>query len=54
MSAKNIKEAASLVGAIAGIVVGLDKIKTTLQKWKSEYDKSITDETEKKVVPPNK
>lgn len=37
MTAKQIKELAALVGAIAGIVTGADKVKTTFQKWRLEY-----------------
>lgn len=34
---KQIKDTAALVGAVAGIIGGADKIKTIFQKWKGEY-----------------
>lgn len=35
---KNIKEAAAVVGAIAGIAVGIDKTLSIIRKWRDEYD----------------
>lgn len=37
---KNIKEAAAVVGAIAGIAVGIDKTLSIIRKWRDEYDQS--------------
>lgn len=37
ITAKQVKDVAALVGAIAGIATGIDKVKSTIQKWKYEY-----------------
>ena len=37
ITAKQIKDVAALVGAIAGIATGIDKIKTVSGKWIDEY-----------------
>ena len=41
---KNIKEAAAVVGAIAGIAVGIDKTLSIIRKWRDEYDQRRTPE----------
>jgi ADP-ribosylglycohydrolase len=37
ITAKQVKDVAALVGAIAGIATGIDKIKTVSSKWIDEY-----------------
>lgn len=37
ITAKQVKDVAALVGAIAGIATGIDKIKTVSNKWIDEY-----------------
>lgn len=49
---KQIKDTAALVGAVAGIIGGADKIKTIFQKWRAEYkekrsgDKELPEDTD--------
>ena len=33
---KHLKDVATVVASVAGIVTGIDKIKTTLEKWNGE------------------
>ena len=42
ITAKQIKDVAALVGAIAGIATGIDKTKSIYQKWKAEYKERRT------------
>lgn len=37
MKPKQVKDVATFIALVAGIVTGIDKIKTTLQKWQLEY-----------------
>ena len=37
ITAKQVKDLAALVGAVAGIVTGIEKVRGTVIKWKSEY-----------------
>ncbi len=37
ITAKQVKDIAALVGAVAGIVSGIDKTKTIAHKWLLEY-----------------
>ena len=37
LNSKNIKDTAVLVGAIAGIVTGIEKVRSTVLKWKADY-----------------
>lgn len=53
MTAKQIKELAALVGAIAGIVTGADKVKTTFQKWRLEYKERKNVNGSNRVDKPN-
>lgn len=39
---KSLKDTATVVACIAGIVTGIDKIKTTLEKWNGERKKNRT------------
>lgn len=48
ITSKQIKDTATLVGAIAGIIGGADKIKTIFQKWKGEYHGRKPDEINEK------
>ena len=45
MNTKQIKEVAVLVGALAGIVTGIEKIKSTLLKWREEAKESYIEKT---------
>lgn len=37
LNSKNIKDTAVLVGSIAGIVTGIEKVRSTVLKWKTDY-----------------
>lgn len=51
LNLNNLKLAATVVGSVAGIVTGIDKIKTTLFKWHVEYKEQ---KAEDNCVPPTK
>lgn len=37
ITAKQVKDIAALIGAVAGIFTGIDKTKTIATKWVAEY-----------------
>lgn len=37
ITAKQVKDIAALIGAVAGIFAGIDKTKTIAAKWVAEY-----------------
>lgn len=49
---KELKKLATFVGCVAGIVTGLDKIKTVVQKWKTEYDTHQDVKESRRRLPP--
>ena len=48
----NLKLAATVVGSVAGIVSGIDKIKSIFHKWRQEYSGDKPKENIEKEVPP--
>ncbi|CAL9988800.1 hypothetical protein VPHD148_0315 [Vibrio phage D148] len=47
---KQVKDAAALVGALAGIVTGIEKIRSTTGKWVSEYKEKRNGQREEKAL----
>lgn len=48
ITAKQVKDLAALVGAVAGIVTGIEKVRGTVVKWKSEYRSKKIDNQQSK------
>lgn len=49
-----LKTVATVVGSVAGIVTGVDKVKSTVQKWNQEYKEGNVESEEVNEVPPSK
>ena len=50
MSIKRLKDAATVVAAIAGIVTGIEKVRITILKWKDEASEAKMERDARKAV----